>query len=87
MTASRIARSKIRGESPTGRTSSECESVLDDYIEIRAKRLAIDHAEFEAGPEHDPERVRFFHCRLPRQEALLGPALLELENASMPPLD
>jgi hypothetical protein len=61
--------------------------VLDDYMEIRAKIHAIDHAEFEAGPEHDPERVRFFQRRLPRQEALFGPALLELENASLPPLE
>ncbi len=59
----------------------------DDYRKILTKMHAIDPAEFEAGPEYDPERVRFFHCRLPRQEALLGPALLELENASMPPLD
>ncbi len=56
-------------------------------MKILTKMHAIDPAEFEAGPEYDPDRVRFFHCRLPRQEALLGPALLELENASMPPLD
>jgi aminoglycoside phosphotransferase (APT) family kinase protein len=41
----------------------------------------------EAPPDLDADLVRFFHRRLLRQEALLEPALRELETASMPPLE
>ena len=67
---------------------------LDDMAKIlgtRPRDWRSGEAELErfvlaAGPEHDPELVRFFHRRLLRQEALLKPALRELETAFMAPL-
>jgi len=41
----------------------------------------------DAGPERDAELVRYFHRRLLREEALLQPALRELEGVSMSPID
>jgi hypothetical protein len=68
---------------------------LDDMAKILGSRPAdwrrgeaeLERFVLEAGPEHDPDLVRLFHRRMLRQEALLEPALRELENASMPPLD
>ena len=67
----------------------------DDLSEILGTRprdwqqgeAELEQIVLEAGPERDAEFVRFFHRRLLRQEALLEPALLELANASMPPLE
>ena len=40
-----------------------------------------------AGPERDPELIRYFHRRLAREESLLHPVLREQQNASFAPLD
>jgi aminoglycoside phosphotransferase (APT) family kinase protein len=41
----------------------------------------------EAGPERDAEFVRYFHRRMLRQEAILKPAMRELENSVVQRLD
>jgi aminoglycoside phosphotransferase (APT) family kinase protein len=67
---------------------------LDDMAAIlghrprdgRTGEAELERFVLEAGPEHDPQLVRFFHRRLLRQEALLRPALRELLDVEMPPL-
>ncbi len=68
---------------------------LDDMAKILGHRapdwhsgeVDLERFVLEAGSEHDPELVRFFHRRMLRQEALLRPALRELETAFIGPLD
>jgi len=50
--------------------------------EERLERLVL-----EAGPERDPELIRYFHRRLLREEFLLQPVLREQQNATFPPLE
>jgi len=47
----------------------------------------LEELVLEAGPERDADLVRYFHRRVQRQEALLGPALRELEGALLQPID
>jgi len=64
---------------------------LDDVADIlghrpRNWREADEELErfvLDAGPEHDAELVRYFHRRLLREEALLRPALRELQNVRL----
>ena len=67
---------------------------LDEAGEILGRRPA-DAAEADrlleafvrgAGPEHDASLTRFFHRRTLRQEALLKPAMRELEHAALHPV-
>jgi aminoglycoside phosphotransferase (APT) family kinase protein len=68
---------------------------LDDVAAIlghrprdwRGGEAELERFVLQAGPEHDADLVRLFHRRLLREEALLEPALRELRDARMPPLD
>ena len=48
---------------------------------------ALEEAVLAAGPERDADFVRFFHRRTLRQEALLRPAMRELEHARLHTLE
>lgn len=68
---------------------------LDDVAAILGNRprnwqeadAELERFVLDAGPERDAELVRYFHRRLLREEALLQPALRELDDVRMPPID
>ncbi|MGE4653364.1 MAG: aminoglycoside phosphotransferase, partial [Myxococcota bacterium] len=68
---------------------------LDDVARLLGHRpkswqeadAQLEEFVLKAGPESDPDLVRILHRRLLREEALLEPALRELQNAHMAPID
>ncbi|MEZ4333108.1 MAG: phosphotransferase [Myxococcota bacterium] len=68
---------------------------LDDLAKILGRRprsweegdAALERLVQAAGPERDPELIRYFHRRLCREESLLHPVLREQQDARFPPLD
>ena len=71
------------------------EQDLDEAGELLGKRPAdwreadreLEALVARSGPERDAELVRFFWRRTMRHEALLKPAMRELEHAALHPLD
>ena len=48
---------------------------------------ALEQFVLTANPEHDAALIRLFHRRFARHEKLLEPAMRELSNASLQPID
>jgi aminoglycoside phosphotransferase (APT) family kinase protein len=67
---------------------------LDEAAQLLGRRpaswreadAALEELVARAGPERDAELARYFYRRSLRQEALLAPALRELEHAALQPI-